>query len=65
MVLGNRTWSLFFITPKYFNYKQYNMMLLEQCDRIVVKVLASNTWLYADRTYFCLVTWLDYSFAFA
>ena len=57
-------WTLYFPTAKYSDYTQYYMMLLEQFDHIVAKDLAIVIWLDEDQIFACLVTWLDYSFAF-
>ena len=57
-------WTLYFVTPKYWDYTQYYMMLLEEFDHIVAKDLATVIWLDEDQSIACLVTWLDYSFAF-
>ena len=38
---GNLIWTLYFVTPKYPDYTQYYMMLLEQFDHIVAKDLAT------------------------
>ena len=40
---GNSYWTLYFVTPKYSDYTQYYMMLLEQFDHIVAKDLATAT----------------------
>ena len=57
-------WTLYFVTPKYSDYTQYYMMLLEQFDHIVAKDLATVIWLDEYQILACLVAWLDYSFAF-
>ena len=57
-------WTLYFVTPKYSDYTEYYMMLLEQFDHKVSKDLATVIWLDEDQILACLVTWLDYSFAF-
>ena len=43
LVMGIVIWTLYFVTPKYSNYTQYYMMLLEQFDNIVAKDLATAT----------------------
>ena len=58
LVLGS------FVTPKKLRNMQYCMMLLEQCDRIVVKAQAVATWLNEDQLHLWLVTLSDYSFGF-
>ena len=57
-------WTLYFVTRKYLDYMQYYMMLLEQCEHIVAEDLAIVIWLGEDQILACLVTWLDFSFAF-
>ena len=57
-------WILYFVTRKYLDCMQYYTMLLEQFDRKVVKVQGTAIWLGEDQIHVCLVTWLDYSFAF-
>ena len=57
-------WTLYFVTPKYSDYTLYYMMLLEEFDHIVAKDRATVIWLHEDQLIACLVTWLDYSFAF-
>ena len=64
MVMGNRTWGLFFLPRKSLDYTNYYMMLMEQCDKTVVKAVAIATMLDEDWTVICLVTWLHYFFAF-
>ena len=63
--LGTSTWTLYFATPKYFDYMQYYMMLLEQCNHIVVKPQATVTCLAEDQIHAYLVTLLGRSFAFS
>ena len=41
LVMETLIWTLFFVTPKYSDYTQYYMMLLEQFDHIVAKDLAT------------------------
>ena len=41
--MGTRTWSFYFVNSKYLDYRQYYMMLLEQCGHIVVKDLVTVT----------------------
>ena len=43
LVMETLIWTLFFVTPKYSDYTQYYMMLLELFDHIVVKDLATAT----------------------
>ena len=43
LAMGTRTWSFYFVSSKYLDYKQYYMMLLEQCWRIVAKDLFTVT----------------------
>ena len=43
MVMEILIWTLYFVTPKYSDYTQYYMMLLEQLDHIVAKDLATAT----------------------
>ena len=43
LVMWSRTWSLNFVTPKNIHNMQYYMMLLEQCEYIVEKVLVTAT----------------------
>ena len=57
-------WTLYFVNPKYSDYTQYHMMLLEQFNHIVAKDQATATWLDEDEIHVCLVTWLHYYFAF-
>ena len=57
-------WTLYFVIPKFLDCMQNYMMLLEQFDHIVLKVQASAIWFGEDKIHVCLVTWLDYSFAF-
>ena len=64
MVVVTSTWSSFSAISKQSDYMQYYIMLLEQCGHIVAKVQATVTWLNEDQIQVCLVTWLDYSFAF-
>ena len=46
--MGTRSWSFYFVISKYLNYTQYCMMLLEQCEHIVVKDLVDVTKLDED-----------------
>ena len=41
LVMEILIWTLYFVTPKYSDYTQYYMMLLELCEHIVVKDLAT------------------------
>ena len=41
LVMEILIWTLYFDTPKYSDYTQYYMMLLEQFDQIVAKDLAT------------------------
>ena len=41
LVMEILIWTLYFVTPKYSDYTQYCMMLLELCDHIVAKDLAT------------------------
>ena len=41
LVMEILIWTLYFATPKYSDYTQYYMMLLEQFDHIVAKDLAT------------------------
>ena len=43
LVMETLAWTLYFVTPKYSDYTQYYMMLLEQFDHIVAKDLATAT----------------------
>ena len=43
LVMENLIRTLYFVTPKYSDYTQYYMMLLEQFDHIVAEVLATAT----------------------
>ena len=45
LVMENRTYSFYFITPEYSDYMQKHTKLLEQWDHIIVKILATVTWL--------------------
>ena len=56
--------TLYFVTPKYSDCMQYYTMLLEQFDHILAKDLVTATWLDEDQNFACLVTWLDFYFAF-
>ena len=40
---GNFFWTLYFVTPKNSDCMQYFMMLLELCEHIVTKDLATAT----------------------
>ena len=42
-LIGYGNSYLYFVTPKYSDYTQYYMMLLEQFDHIVAKDLATAT----------------------
>ena len=53
-----------FWTLMSLDYKQNYMMLLEQCDHIVVIALPAVTCLNKDETHVCYVTWMDYSIVF-
>ena len=63
LVIESRSWSFYFVTPKYLDHMQYYMMLLEQCGHLVAKVQATDTRLGEDQINFCLLASLDYSFA--
>ena len=41
LVMEILIWTLYFVTPKYSDYTQYYMMLLEQFDHVVAKDLAT------------------------
>ncbi len=41
LVTEGLAWTLYFVTPKYSDYTQYYMMLLEKFDQIVAKDLAT------------------------
>ena len=41
LVMETLAWTLYFVTPKFSDYTQYYMMLLEQFDHIVAKDLAT------------------------
>ena len=56
-------WSSYFVISKYSDYIQYYMMLQEQYRRIVVKGLATATWLDEDQSELSWDTWLGYSFS--
>ncbi len=43
LVMEILNWTLYFDTPKYSEYTQYYMMLLEQFNHIVAKDLATAT----------------------
>ena len=43
LVMETLAWTPNFVTPKYSDYTQYYTMLLEQCEHIVVKDLATAT----------------------
>ena len=55
LVLGTRTWSVYFVISKFLDYTQNYMMLLEQCGHIVLKGLATGTGLDDDQIHVCLV----------
>ena len=61
---GNSYMEFLFRHFTNLDYMQNYMTLLEQCDHIVVKVLAIVPWLDEDEFHVWLVTWLDYKFAF-
>ena len=61
---GNSHLESVFRYSKYSDYTQYYMMLLEQFDHIVAEDLATVIWLDEEQILACLVTWLDYFFAF-
>ena len=56
MVEETRAWTLCFAAPKYSNYMQYYMMLLEQFDYKPVKDPATATFLVEFETVVCLGT---------
>ena len=64
LVMGTRTLTSYFVISRYLDYIQNYITQLEQCGHIVVKGLATVTWLDGDQINVCLVTWLDYSFAY-
>ena len=43
LVMEVLIWTLYFVTPKYSDYTQYYMMLLELFEHIVTKDLATAT----------------------
>ena len=43
LVIGTLTLNFYFVTPKFLDYMQNQMMLLEQHGHILVKVLATAT----------------------
>ena len=43
LVMETLVWTLYFVTPKYSDYTQYYMMLLELCEHIAAKDLATAT----------------------
>ena len=63
LVMGTRSWS-FFVTPKRLECMHYSMMLVEQCNHVVVKTLVPVSSLDETEKYVCLITWLDYFFGF-
>ena len=53
-VMGTRTWILFSVLSFRTLYNTYYMMLPDQCGHIVMKVLATVTWLNEDKIHVCL-----------
>ena len=64
VVVGTRSWFIYFVTPNFLDYMQYYTMLLEQCGQKLLMVLATATWLFEYQFRVCWVSWLDYSFFF-
>ena len=53
---GNSYLQFFVVISKHCDYTQYYMMLLEQCECIVVKGLAIATRLGEDQNHVCSAT---------
>ena len=64
LVMEILVWTLFFVTRNYLDCMQHYTMLLEQFDHKVAKDQATAIGLGEDQIHVCLITWLDYSFAF-
>ena len=53
---GDSNMEFIFVAQRYVNYMQYYMMLPEQCDRLLLKALATVISLDEDQIRVCLVT---------
>ena len=63
-MVETRTWTLFFVTPKYSDSMQFYTMLLEQFGYKPVKDQGTATWLVEVQMVVYLVAWLDSYFVF-